>query len=554
MPMHQGIAAALRTAVSRVEARLDGMSDAAIATVFTLIYLGWRILSLPLVEFAGDVVYKWRIFRYFHAFGVWFPVRPEHHSGRWAQNLPALGFIRLFDCDHPLVSMIVPILTGIGVLLLVYLISRRFAGKPAAALTVLAVMGTRTFINESAQLLPSLPAAFYTLLALELMLLHQENPRRSFLALLSGIAMGFAWGCKVTAAYWCVGIAIHLVTSAGNGRDLWKCRWFRIGYDLLLFSLGFLIVFGIETIVLNRVFGVSAGRLSLLFIHSGGNPHLVPLNLAEYLLSPLRFFLSVRGKGLDFVPKIAIFVLAVPTIWFTLKHEKTDPAKRLLAVALLIAALLHCYVVTRIFPFRHPERPLPRYYFTLFCVALILAIAQYPALLASLRGKWGRVVTALTGASFVLYAIFAFIALINDPLFNNDNLVNTIRSYRCEALQRREQFPLLIRYQRNGRKFTSRTAKLIITWRSLTGKLEELPELQIEPQEQFADEWEKIPPAETLDGERFFLLRGELPAPGTEVRCAVVDEQNVSLRKLRFKPAAAKQPVTPAPPPHSAAD
>ena len=535
MPTLQKITAILRTAADRATTRIDGMSDTAIMTAFSLCYLAVRILTLPLVEFGGDVVYKWRIFRYFVAVGTWFPTVPDHHLGRWAQNLPTIGVIRLLGSTHPTVSMIVPILSGLGVLLLVYLISRRIAGKTAAVLTVLAVMGYRTFVIESAQLLPSMPAALYTLLALELMLRHLEEPRRLLPPFLAGVAMGLAWGCKVTAAYWCVGIAIHLIFSPGGGRDLLKGRRFRIGADLLLFSLGFLIVFAVETVCLNRVFGVSRGRFALLFIHSGENPHLALTGLTAYLFSPLRFFLSLRGKGLDFVPKATLFLLTVPTIWFTLKHEAAGSAKRMLAVVLLIAGLFHCYLVTRVFPFRHPERPLLRYFFTLACVALILVIAQYPALLASLHGRRRQIMAAVTGACFALYALFAFIAVINDPLINNDNLINTIRSYRGAEIQLREELPMLIRYHR-GREFNSRTAKLVIAWKSLTGKIDELPALQTERFDELSAEWSAVPPVVTADGERFFLLRGKTPPTEGEALCAVVDEQNLSLRRLRFSP------------------
>ena len=78
--------------------------------------------------------------------------------------------------------------------------------------------------------------------------------------------------------------------------------------------------------------------------------------------------------------------------------------------------------------------------------------------------------------------------------------------------------------------------KLIIACKSLTGEIDELPALQECSLDEFCDKWGAVAPVVSADGERFFLLRGKHPPEDGEALCAVVDEQIISLRRLRFRP------------------
>ena len=307
---------------------LNGLSDKKAFWGITGIYFLWRILTAPTFEISGDAVWKWSFLRYFHETGVWFPAAVEHHQGRWAQNLPVYGLMELFQTAAPWLGMVVPVLTGFVLLLLVWRITRHFTGQAGALGAVFLTLSNPVFINESAQLLPSLPVTMYILLSFFLLLKYLEKPSLWFMPLLAGLSMGLAWGCKVTCVYWAAGMGLFLLFNDCGGKSFFRWKRFRLGSDALLLALGFLLVFIPETLIINSRFDLELGRIAMLHKHHGGSPLFQGFTLLEYIFSPFVIFLGAARKFRSAGVMAALFLMILPLIFFHFKAKEEDIKKK----------------------------------------------------------------------------------------------------------------------------------------------------------------------------------------------------------------------------------
>ena len=513
---------------SALKTRINQLPDRVLLGWITVLYFVWRIISLPPFEFGCDGVWKWSFLRYFHETGVWFPKEPEHHQGRWAQNLPNYGLMELFDSTTPWLGAVLPILTGLAVIFLVWLLARLFTSRAGAVAVILMTVCNPVFVNESSQFLPSLPSTMYLLLTLYFFMLYLKNGGPRFLPFAAGITAGLAWGCKVTASYWILGIVLFLLLNPTGGKNIPATKRFRFGWDLLLFGIGFLLIFIPETIVINKFFHVHLGRIDMLRKHHGDNPILVHFNLLEYIFSPLVIFLDPTGKFFRQGVQNALFLLAMPVAVLQLRKKDIPQIQKFMLFVMFVAMACHCYMVVSVFPFKHPERPLIRYFFTLFCIWNIIIVSCWRNILEIGSGKIRRLVVTAYGIVCIGLCILLIVNIVNDPILNQNNLFSKIRVYRCMKLHREQNLPVLVQYV-NGRKFQTRTFKLIIAYETFFGKTETLPSLR-----ERREEFERRAPLRSANDRLFFQLWGKQPLPGSTCKCVVIDDDSVRLEEITF--------------------
>ena len=346
---------------ARFIAAVNHTSDRKLLCLLFLCFAVWRFLTLDLIEASGDAIWKWRFLRYFTELGEWFPTGVEHHQGRWGLNIPVLGIMKLFGTD-PWAACIYPLVIAFLCGLLIYLITRRIASRFAACSAYLIFLLLPQTARESSQFLPMLPATCFILLAIWLILRYLEQPEKTFLLFLSGLAVGVSYGCKFTSLYWALAFALFLslYTDQNSRRHLWK---FRLNRPFLLFSCGVFLVLILETLCLNLWFGISFGRVQMIMSgHLHNRPSPQYMGLAEYLFSFLRP-LDLKGKFVETFPYACILLGGIFVVLLWLKKQK--PAVRLLTFSFITVYLLHSYMVYKVFPFLHPERPHGRYFLVL---------------------------------------------------------------------------------------------------------------------------------------------------------------------------------------------
>lgn len=508
----------LAALIRPIENRLNAASDAILLAWLSLVYLILRILSLPFFELGGDIAYKWRFLRYFHETGIWFPTEADHHQGRWIQNVPELWLMDVFGTADPWYYYILPVITGWGVLIIIYLIARRFTDRFRASLVFGMTALFPTFVSESGQLLPLMPACLFTLLALYLMLDYIEHPARLHLPLLAGVSMGLAWGGKVTVAYWCSGIGIFLLFHRPvGGRDIFAWRRFRFGWDVLLLALGFLLVLGVETVLINRFFHVSLGRISLLAQHTGSAPTHLHCGLIEYLLSIVVVPFYAKGKVLSILPRFCIFLLTLPVVYLWLTEKDVSIRKKFLASVFAVAFFLHCYMVVQVFPFKHPERHLLRYYLIMNSLGFVFFIAGWKELTSRCE-RWWKPARSLPAFCAALLALTTIMGYFNN-LRNHDNLYWCLRNRDNIREQRKKRLPVLISAHRAN--------KTLPLWYAFFGPTEELPSV--------SKEVENLPVLYDDRGKAHIVGWGEKVTAGVPLKVLIIRENRSWIRTATFR-------------------
>ncbi|MCQ2380031.1 MAG: glycosyltransferase family 39 protein [Victivallaceae bacterium] len=500
-----------------------------LALLVVCLYLLLRLLALPWPEYGGDAVWKWRFLKYYHETGIWFTPIRDHHMGRWAQNVPVLAAMKVFGAN--LFSYyLIPVLTGLGVVLGTWRIVRFFSGRFQALCAVLLTMSWIVFYDESAQFMPLLPAAMWALFGIDAMLRYIGDASKWYLPLLSGLCMGIAWGCKVTIAYWCVGIGFFLCFYPVNGRNIFKAGKFRLGFDVVLFSIAFLAVLVLETIGLNRFFDVGLGRISMLHQHSGAELVNVECQcgLAAYLFSFVLIPFRIMQKHYYYIPRICFFALTIPLfVRCLLQTGNGKPAEKFLPFIFLVSLFMHCYVVVGAFPIKYPERPLLRYYLLSMQIGFVGLAVWGPAAWRWLNGRcrW------LSFAALALLVVMVVDSLIGIgvAVFDwNDNIFSVMRNVANLKEQRRENTPMLVRYYKREKRIgedARRTRKLALSWHAFYGRTEQIPGIEeMAKRERLTDE----------SGRFYFHVGGRAPS-GKPERCLVFDESESSFENLTLK-------------------
>lgn len=528
MLMHKYIEKAVKF-LSEKAAYLDSLPEKCVFFWITGIYFVWRILTLPTFDTSGDALWKWRFLRYFSETGVWFPLYAEHHQGRWAQNLPVYWVMELFG-SQPWVGTVIPVLAGFILILLVWRIARHITSQTGALAAVFLTLSNPVFVTESAQILPSLPMTMYILLAVYLLIKYLKNPELWYFPLLAGAAVGGGWGCKVTAAYWAVGMGLFLLFYPGEKKCFFRLKKLQISSDVLLFSLGFLLIFIPETFIINDRFDVQLGRISMLHKHHGGSVVFKGFNLIEYIFSPFCVFLGFMQKFRTSGVMAGLFVLMLPLAFWHFRDKAKDTVRHFLFFTSLVALLFHCYLVLKVFPFVFPERPLVRYFLPLLCIWNILG-AAYAGKIPELAGKFKKAGILTVTGIFAYLLLLSVINLVNEPIIKQNNIWCKIRAAYSMARQKKENLPVLIKYPKK-REFTSRTYRAILGWKSLWGNYKDLPRFDSGQGEKNYKIWQNIEPYRNKKGDMFFHAAGKSIAPGSSGLSVIVDREKVYLKKF----------------------
>lgn len=268
----------------RLAEKINALSHRRLLSYLLLFFAFWRLLTLDIVEKSGDAIWKWSFLRYYASTGIWHPEFPDHHQGRWAINLPVYALMKLFGPNW-YVYYIYPLFTALGCALLSYWIATKLRSKAAGAAAFVLICLFPQTVRESTQFLPMLPAAFYMLGAALLFLRHLKTGT-GWPLFWSGLLVGISYGCKFTSLYWAVAFGLYLLLYPAEKREFFRIWKIHVGPAPFWFSAGVLLVLAVETVLLNRFFGVSAGRVEVIL--GSHLSHMVTpnyLNFFEYLLS-----------------------------------------------------------------------------------------------------------------------------------------------------------------------------------------------------------------------------------------------------------------------------
>ena len=227
-------------------------------------------------------------------------------------------------------------------------------------------------VRESTQFLPMLPAAFYMLGAALLFLRHLKTGT-GWPLFWSGLLVGISYGCKFTSLYWAVAFGLYLLLYPAEKREFFRIWKIHVGPAPFWFSAGVLLVLAVETVLLNRFFGVSAGRVEVIL--GSHLSHMVTPNYLNFFEYHLSFFRQLRlsGKYFETLPVFLLFCTIIPMAASQL-WKGCDAGRRFLAFSFLTVYLLHCYVVYKVFPFLHPEKVILRYFLLLAVFGILILV------------------------------------------------------------------------------------------------------------------------------------------------------------------------------------
>lgn len=519
----------IQSAANRIAGAINALPSGRVLTTLIVIFAIWRAFTLNFIEKSGDAVWKWGFLRYYAATQQWYPLHPDHHQGRWGITMPVLGLIELLG-DAYWVYYVYPLLMALGTGILLFLITRRLFSQTAASAAFLLCMLFPLTVRESTQFLPMLPAAFYVLLATWLLLNHLKNGAL-VPVFFSGILVGISYGCKFTSLFWGAAFLLFLSLHPSGKKCFFRIWKFHFGSAVVLFSLGLLLVLGTETVLLNHFFGTTFGRPEVILgSHLSNRPSPQYLNLPEYLLSFLRP-LYIKGKYFDFLPRIMLLGLSLPfAIWL---YRKGSKEQRLIAFSFLVVYLLHCYVVYKVFPFLHPERPHGRYFLLLAVFAMIIVTGCWKKAGEELKRRFSVHTVILAQILFIGVLLLMMLIKAGNQIKHGEHLFALLSTERKVAAARAETLPVLSRIN-DVEEF-------------LAGKI-------TETDYKYGDLWTKfLGPVELVPvyGERFFPYKDEsgrlwlllfpLPpstasTPDGKVKCLLFDEMNSEIADKRLFP------------------
>lgn len=477
----------IQTLSDRLTRTINAMPTGRLLSALIAFFLFWRAVTLNFVEKSGDAVWKWGFLRYYAITQQWYPLHPDHHQGRWGITMPVLGLIELFG-DGYWVYYIYPLLTALGTGILLFLIVRKLFSQAAATCAFLLCMLFPLVVRESTQFLPMLPATFYVLFAVWLLLLHMKKGAL-VPVFFSGILVGISYGCKFTSLFWGAAFLLFLSLHPSEKKCFFRIGKIHFGPAIVLFGLGLIIVLGIETVLLNHFFGTTFGRPEMILgSHLSNRPSPQYLSLPEYLLSFLRP-LYIKGKYFDFLPQIMLFGLSLPlSVWL---YRRGDKEQRLVAFSFIAVYLLHCYVVYKVFPFLHPERPHGRYFLMLAVFAMMIVTGCWKGAGEELKRRFSAKTVILVQILFIGVLLLLMLLRAGNQISHGEHLFALLSTERKVAAARIEMLPVLSRIN-DAKEF-------------LAGKI-------TDTDYKYGDLWTKfLGPIELVPsyGERFFPYRDE---------------------------------------------
>jgi hypothetical protein len=320
------------------------------------------------IETGGDAIRRWANINSYLAEGKLIH-GVDHHSLRWAINLPIGIFLSWFDGYHPELYHVALAFFGGGVAVFTFLLVRNsqlsLLQDIAIVIVVMAIMAMS--INERAytQLLPDGISVFYilgSLLFLKLAFSQQRNMQYIFLVI-AGIFALFAYGAKLTTLWFLVPVTLFLLVYAIRSRQM---------AIFVFFMVPIVVGGGLETIILSYLTDFHYGRALYVVSASDSHGDSLASNLAftgfrtfsEYIASPKKYYIAYGNYS--FVIYLAIFVVVV-----RLLLARLSVFEKCFSWVLAGFFILQSYVVVNVSPYIFPE------YFTVLRY-------QYPLLVLSI--------------------------------------------------------------------------------------------------------------------------------------------------------------------------
>lgn len=514
----------------RLAEKINALSHRRLLSYLLLFFAFWRLLTLDIVEKSGDAIWKWSFLRYYVSTGIWYPEFPDHHQGRWAINLPVYALMKLFGPNW-YVYYIYPLFTALGCALLSYWIATKLRSKAAGAAAFVLICLFPQTVRESTQFLPMLPAAFYMLGAALLFLRHLKTGT-GWPLFWSGLLVGISYGCKFTSLYWAVAFGLYLLLYPAEKREFFRIWKIHVGPAPFWFSAGVLLVLAVETVLLNRFFGVSAGRVEVIL--GSHLSHMVTpnyLNFFEYLLS---FFRPLRlsGKYFETLPVFLLFCTIIPMAASQL-WKGCDAGRRFLAFSFLTVYLLHCYVVYKVFPFLHPEKVILRYFLLLAVFGILILVTGWSEAGERLRRFLSRRQLVLLQTVFLGTMLVLMLIRAGNQWKNGNHPIALFRMQRNFAIAQQENLPVLNRIRDPEtlpeKRLSTADYKYGNMFLTVWGPVERLSEhnsrLPLLVEDSRGRIWE-------------VLFRGDaMPSPGTPCRALLLNEESSRIATETFGPS-----------------
>lgn len=231
--------------------------------------------------------------------GRWNPAYFYEQTTRWGVLFPLAASYRWFGMND-FSSLLWPLLTSLGTVLVAYLLALHLRGERAGLLAGLLVATFPLEILYATQPMADCPLSFWLLLSLYCFVRGEHgDPRKRWFYFFSGIALALAYATKFVAVLIAPFFLLVLLLRR------------RIEWNWLWLALGFLLVFGVEWLLFHRVNGNGLLRLYLVLhdqashapVTAGGFQVQNSVGLYLYWM-----FVDFHYVGLSFVALLVMLV------------------------------------------------------------------------------------------------------------------------------------------------------------------------------------------------------------------------------------------------------
>lgn len=403
---------------SKLLSFLTTCSDKTAFWWLTVFFLVWNGINLRIPVLNGDFPWKWKVLRYLHAYGTWFPEKADQHLCRWSFNVPEYLIASLFDF-HPFSYYILPVFFMAGSICLLYTVCRKLQLTPFLSLCIAMTAVINAPVCEfNCQFEPMLGGVFFIFIAVYIGLYILDKNKNAIWWSIPAIFMFLAYGSKVTAGYYCAGIVLFLCfcmkkDDSAAGWKIWK--HFQLHNGAIVFCVIFFLLMTVETFILNKIFSMRLGRLEAIL-----NNHYVYMVDHKIIYTfwelPFLLFQPFWHIGARKIFLGIFFLLTVAGGVYWLVDKQCTLSKKMLAFIFLCSYVLHCCMVISFTPPRPPEPFILRYVFPALLIGYIIWLAAIPELWQKFKGYKKRLIQILFIISIFLYIFFSLFFVMRASL------------------------------------------------------------------------------------------------------------------------------------------
>ncbi len=356
------------------------------ATLFVITFF-WYLAVGDFIDDDGDAIYRWGFLTQFLLTGE--VPNLDHHTMRWALNLPILLYLKLVGSFHPVFYHFIMPTFAAATSVATYLIVRSGEYKKSKELGCCILVATAMFTNLSTvaftQILPSGAAVFYISATLLFMKwgLSPVSKRSALWLFFGGVFSFLAYGSKLTSLWFLVPLGVFVLSSSWRDKDFYK---------IAAFAAPLVVGLAVETALVSKLSGFEFGRALYAVSHAHVDAYgaaAVSLGggfytFLEYLQSPSKYrtILGPSWSLLIYGTQIFIcFCVLVPR-----SRRLLDRFEICLMSTIIGFFLLQSYVVISVSPYIFPERMLARYMFPLVFLCSVFWVYQLSKLF-NIEGK-----------------------------------------------------------------------------------------------------------------------------------------------------------------------